>query len=301
LLWSACRHHVGELILTQVFNDLHIEASKSPEYTVFNRFKKHFDRVPHGSDETLSSFDPGPFSNDAQTVYQITQWKETAVAAAKSSAEHQREDYKEFSELCLLYLDLDNKQFHFRRPGAVHKARWMSKILYSIKMVLLEEQIRLLPAERITTAAQQTNWRSFVTFVCLIYSAWWTTCRSAVDAPWHDLGLYQNLLKYALISSEISDSAIRALNRHLWYLCSEMVPLALFSDNVSKPELQYLAERLLAARPTDEVALPQDRYGTGFGKPKFPTAITDTRLGDLVTGDSWYIFRLFGDGHGFFE
>jgi len=53
LLWSACRHHVGEVILTHVFNDLHIEASKSPEVTVFSRFKKHFQSVPHGSDETV--------------------------------------------------------------------------------------------------------------------------------------------------------------------------------------------------------------------------------------------------------
>jgi len=36
LLWSACRRrlHVGEDILTQVFNDLHREVSKSPEATV---------------------------------------------------------------------------------------------------------------------------------------------------------------------------------------------------------------------------------------------------------------------------
>ena len=31
LLWSACRHHIGEVILTQVFNDLKIETSNSSE------------------------------------------------------------------------------------------------------------------------------------------------------------------------------------------------------------------------------------------------------------------------------
>ena len=36
LLWSGCRHHVGGVILTQVFNDLRIEASKSPDITVFH-------------------------------------------------------------------------------------------------------------------------------------------------------------------------------------------------------------------------------------------------------------------------
>jgi len=70
-----------------------------------------------------------------------------------------------------------------------------------------------------------------------MYCTWWTTCRSAVDAPWHDLYLYQNLLKYKQVSPEISHSATKALNRHLWHLCSKMIPLTLFSDIASKPEL----------------------------------------------------------------
>lgn len=35
LLWSGCRHHVGELIITHIFNDLKIEVSKSPNVTLF--------------------------------------------------------------------------------------------------------------------------------------------------------------------------------------------------------------------------------------------------------------------------
>ena len=45
LLWSAGYHHVGEVILTQVLKNLHIQASKSSEVMVFNRFKKHFDTL----------------------------------------------------------------------------------------------------------------------------------------------------------------------------------------------------------------------------------------------------------------
>ena len=66
-----------------------------------------------------------------------------------------------------------------------------------------------------------------------------------------------------------------------------VLPVALFSDIVPKPELQYLSEKILASKPIDGKALPNDRYDTEFGKPKFPTAITaTTRLGDLVSGDS---------------
>ena len=75
-----------------------------------------------------------------------------------------------------------------------------------------------------------------------------------------------------------------------------MVPLALFSDIVPKLELQYLAERLLEVQPGGNVTLPIDRYGTGFGKPKFPNdnISAATKLADLVSSDSWFIFRLMG-------
>ena len=42
LLWSACQHHVGEIILSYVFTDLQIEVwpvSKSPDVTLFVQFQ----------------------------------------------------------------------------------------------------------------------------------------------------------------------------------------------------------------------------------------------------------------------
>ena len=35
LLWSGCQHHVGELIVSHLFDDLKIESYKSPEVTIF--------------------------------------------------------------------------------------------------------------------------------------------------------------------------------------------------------------------------------------------------------------------------
>jgi len=73
-----------------------------------------------------------------------------------------------------------------------------------------------------------------------------------------------------------------------------MVPLALFSYTVPKPELRHLSKRLLTTQPADEVTIPGNHFGTGFGKPNLPTNITvTTRLGYWNTGDSGFIFRLF--------
>ena len=37
LLWPGCRHHIGEILLTHVFNDLKIDVSKSPDllFTIY--------------------------------------------------------------------------------------------------------------------------------------------------------------------------------------------------------------------------------------------------------------------------
>ena len=102
LLWSACSHQVGEVILKQVFNDLHIEVSKSPEVIVLSKFKKPVYVIPHVIDETLSPFNPEAYSNDSQMITHIKVWMETTTVAAESFVDHQRDDYTEFSELCLL-------------------------------------------------------------------------------------------------------------------------------------------------------------------------------------------------------
>ena len=72
----------------------------------------------------------------------------------------------------------------------------------------------------------------------------------------------------------ISKSAIHALKLHQWYLTEEMVPLALFSSKVPPEQCSALADKLLAVKSTTDRVAPLNRFGTGFGKPKFPAVIT---------------------------
>ena len=295
LLWAACRHHVGEVILTQIFADLKIEASKSPEVSLFSRFKKHYGGVSSLNKEKLTLFNARSYSDETEALLQ--EWRIEAIQLASDSTKHQRDDYKEFAELCLCYLgDPRNKDVNFKRPGALHKARWMAKLLYSIKIVLLQDKICTLPPGTITTKQQSEKLSVFVTFACLIYSSWWNTCAKAVDAPWNDLKMYKKCLQYKTINATVSRSALAALSRHLWYLTTEMIPLALFSDSTPLGERQDLAKRLLAVKSDtvgDGLDVSGHRFGAGFGKPHFPNGITvSTSLADLVTCHSWFIFRL---------
>ena len=45
LLWSACCHHVVEVILSNLFDNQQVEASKSSGIILFSRLKKNFELV----------------------------------------------------------------------------------------------------------------------------------------------------------------------------------------------------------------------------------------------------------------
>lgn len=291
LLWSGCRHHVGEVILSHVFEDLKIEASKSPEVSVFQRFRKHYGMIPN---TPLRCLDMTDFSEDGKLLAE-----ELRVGALlQSSQDHdfRRDDYRELIELSIMFLKGNtNKQFTFKKPGALHKARWMAKLLYGIKICLFEEQINSLPQGTVTTKQQVPKIRAFVNFITLVYVPWWLKSSHTANAPYSDLDLYVKLVDYNKINPTISTSAVKAFNRQLWYLTSEMIPLSLFSNLVDNTEKELISKQLLEVKD-ENAEIPSDRFGTGYGKPKFPELevdkINDIKLSDMIDGDSWLIFRL---------
>ena len=211
---------------------------------------------------------------------------------AARTVEYQRDDYREFAQLCVIYLNADSPPVQLKRPGAMHKARWMSKLLYAIKIWLSEQQIKQLPPGTVTTRQQVSKLRQFVVFVTHVYSSWWMTCTSVVDAPWRDLCLVHLLLRYeTCVDALVGRSALRAFQRHFWYLTAEMVPLALFSENVPEQVRRELAEKLLDVQPDTLPHFPQHRFGTEFGKPQFPQIDQTTTLAGLAGPDSWFLFN----------
>ena len=72
-----------------------------------------------------------------------------------------------------------------------------------------------------------------------------------------------------------------------------MLPLALFSTKVPVGERRALADAILEHKPADiPMRAPQLRFGTGFGKPKFPTLSPTTSLADLANPDCWFGMHL---------
>ena len=164
---------------------------------------------------------------------------EETVEVLTRKTDHSRDDYREFGELILVYLG-GQQDIHFKRPGAIHKARFMAKAISGTKIVLHEDDVKELGrgprgswSGVICTDSQLAKLRVFEDFLSTIYSQWWATCPNAVDAPYNDLQLYKALLQSKKVNTSVADSAITTLKRHLWYLTGEWAVLSLFSDRVA--------------------------------------------------------------------
>ena len=178
----------------------------------------------------------------------------------------------------------------FYRPGAMHKARWMAKLLYAIKMVLLGSIIqRDLPKGQIFARGQLVKLKRFVLFTVFYYVPWWLTSPISSSAPKNDLLLIRSLEHYRTQDSTIGKAALNAFKNQLWYLTEELVCLALFSSTVDSSVKAKMALKLVSLPFT---GLCESRKGNGFKKPQFPELPPDdSDLSFFVGKDSWSFFK----------
>ena len=205
-----------------------------------------------------------------------------------------RGDYKELVQVVILYLDgsnlSDDDAVVFQRPGALHKARFMSKVLYSFKIVLLSRKIITnFPKGSVFGSNQLPRMERFVTFVAFVYVPWWLSCPLAADAPSNDLLLLRRLHEFIEVDAVPARAGIKAFNRHTWYLNQENVSLCIFSEDVSDEVKAEIAEVLLKLPQNN----PLSREGKGYGKPKLPVIEgTERKLVSFFGRDSWKFFQL---------
>ena len=174
---------MGEVILSHVFEDLGIETSKSPEVSVFQRLKQTWDTFDLCE---LCNLDFSNLEGDQNARDLLDDLKDNANNALEIATQFSRDDYREMAQLCKFFIS-GGQHIKLRRPGAIHKARWMSKILYTLKICLLKEQIKQLPKGTVTTPQQQTKFNDFAMFIVYVYADWWLQCSSPSKATWLDL------------------------------------------------------------------------------------------------------------------
>ena len=110
IFWLACRHHVLELLLDNVFRSLAIEKSTTPNIEVFKSLKTHWNDIWENHNGNFVTSD---VTSEILLKYQNLK-----------SLSHLRDDYKELVELAQIYIGMKPSLGIFiKRPGAVSKAR----------------------------------------------------------------------------------------------------------------------------------------------------------------------------------
>jgi hypothetical protein len=235
LLFLACRHHILEIILAAVFDQFF--QSSGPQIGIFRRFKEHWkliDTTQYSSIET-SDIEVKSELTVVERVW-INQKKKNMSEFLRnqlSLKNKPRKDYLELIQLTLITLGENYDVTHFSPPGAYHRARWMAKGIYCLKIYLFRRQFKL-------TAYELQGLRRICLFIITIYAKIWLKAPNSSDAPYNDLCLLQTLESYLAVDKKVADIAIKKMRGHMWYLSEDLIGLALFSDLVPNSEKEAM-------------------------------------------------------------
>ena len=262
LLWLACRHHMIELIMKHVFEALDFEPSTSPEIKLFSRFREVYPTLSRHPERINCIYADNPelVSRQMDLLRKLKFLR---------TMKQIRDDYLEFVDLAILLLDRGesySSDYMFKACIAIHKARWMAKGIYVMKMVLFKFELEDKNCE-VFEDGQYDKLQRFVIFIIHFYVGHWMEAPLASRAPGNDLSLIKNLIHYRSVDPEVANAAIHSIELQQWYLTEELVPFCLFDPALNCTEKGRVAEKLLRFVPRQT---NPTRQGRGFGRPIFP-------------------------------
>ena len=279
LLWIACRHHVHELHLKRVVQGV-IGQTKDPGVSLFRRLKSSWHSLDIDYDNLFK------FDYSSVPEWMVEEGKAVLAWAERELAKNTwpRDDYKELLKLTIICLGGNIPGFQFMIPGPDHHARWMSKVIYFLKMLLLLYQFLMSEEEKRQVV-------EISKYILIFYVKHWFQSPLPTCAARNDLTFMANILKYRLqVSPKITFSVMQSCYRHLWYLVPQTVVLALADPGLADVEKEGMARKLHSL----------ERKKIVSGKPEFPQIIfrgediTLPEMSSLVSSDSWLLFDILG-------
>jgi len=91
----------------------------------------------------------------------IKSQRDELVAILAAHEKHVRDDYAELVFLVQLFIGAKTTE-KFNAPGAMHRARWMAKAIYTVKIYMFRRQFKL-------TRSEEKGLRDLTLFIILVY------------------------------------------------------------------------------------------------------------------------------------
>lgn len=248
LLSLACRHHIHELVLEKAFSTC-MGPSSGPAITIFSRFKDYWSFI------NQSEINP-PTKKDIPETLASKRGDLIQGLKRQLQTKQPRDDYKELAELSILFLGGDLLKTSIRRPGALHRARWMARIIYALKIILFREQLTGVVSSREMSALQR-----FSSFATEIYVLRWFESTVPSYAPANDLGFAKDIFQYH--DESIRKACFTTMSRHFWYLSEDLISLSLFDSRLPVSDKQAIVQAILndegAEEPAKRINLPSSQ------------------------------------------
>jgi hypothetical protein len=188
LLHLACRHHIMETVAEKVFTACNI-PSTGPDVLLLKRFKQHWQFIDKDNFEVLQ--DDATDRDDIITF-----------CTQKLAVTQPRDDYRELLELSIIFVGgTPARARTFMKPGALHRARWMARVIHAIKLCLFHFQFHM-------TSSEKVGMKRFAVFGVSLYVLSWFHASRAAAVPANDLAWLKELVVYG--DKEISNAAVKA-------------------------------------------------------------------------------------------
>lgn len=277
LIWLACRHHMMELIVSVAFKTAFNEKSKSGNIQIFEEFRKIWIDIDKTNYESCSS--------DEELNKHILPIKNELIMFVKDQLKNHpqiRDDYKELLMLTLLVIGEKApdykigiiKTYVVHTCGALHRARWMAKLIYSFKIYLYRSYFVL-------TDEELSGLRHFIVFILTVYIKNWYRAPCSLTAARNDLQLLMDIDRFKAINEDISASTMTTFSRHLWYLSEELAGIAFFDTAIDVAEKRLMVQALTKSGCKDPVVKAKINVKN----------VMQYRMSDFVTANSLTIFR----------
>ena len=191
------------MVIGGVFDSV-MGPSSGPAILIFKRFQSFWPNIVQSEYSTAAS-DPEMYSTIIENKASLL---ELGLSFLKEN--QPREDYKELLELVVVFLGgtTHQRNIYFRKPGAMHRARWMAKVIYSLKIWMFHSQFKM-------TAREIKAVGRVVRFAVLVYFKAWFQATLAVQAPANDLLFLKKLSDFEIVDKQVSGVACHKFIRHL--------------------------------------------------------------------------------------
>ncbi|XP_074114024.1 uncharacterized protein LOC141537090 [Cotesia typhae] len=198
VLYLACRHHILEIISRNV-TEIAWPVTNSPNVPIFKRLKYNWAKI------NTSKYDIR-IEDDIITDV-LHENRNNILEFTEDQFQHYqpRNDYKKLLELSYIFLGgIPKNGVKFKKPGAMHHARWLAKAIYCLKIYMFRNQFAI-------SASDLRSLCEICVFIVKFYIKIWFNALTAIQAPNSDLELFKSLIKYKQIHPKIAEAALDKL------------------------------------------------------------------------------------------